>query len=98
MLTDNEQPSLNAAISSSEQLVHSTSSHSRLRRELCSASRRSRNCCQHNTIVQPVGCSDIPTTGFVFKDNIVANYQYGMQRTIPSGGMAAAAALAMTGT
>ena len=55
---------------------------------------------QHNTIVQPGSpvVSDIPTTGFVFKDNIIANYQYGMQCTIPSGGMAACwPRLAMTG-
>jgi len=36
---------------------------------------------QHNTIVQPGSpvVTDLKTLNFVFKDNIVANYQYGMQ-------------------
>ncbi len=36
---------------------------------------------QHNTILQPGSpvMDDLPTKNFVFKDNIVANYQYGMQ-------------------
>lgn len=40
---------------------------------------------EHNTLVQPGSpvVSDLPTSGFVFKDNIVASYQYGMQCTIP---------------
>ncbi|HEV8429189.1 MAG TPA: hypothetical protein VGQ41_14905 [Pyrinomonadaceae bacterium] len=39
---------------------------------------------EHNTIVQPGSpvVSDSPTPGFVFKDNIVASYQYGMQCTV----------------
>jgi hypothetical protein len=39
---------------------------------------------EHNTIIQPGNpvVAEAVTSGFVFKDNIVANYQYGMQCTI----------------
>jgi hypothetical protein len=39
---------------------------------------------EHNTLVQPGSpvVSDWPTSDFVFKDNIVASYQYGMQCTV----------------
>jgi hypothetical protein len=39
---------------------------------------------QHNTLIQPGSpvVSDLATPNFVFKDNIVANYQYGMQCTV----------------
>lgn len=39
---------------------------------------------QHNTLLQPGNpvTSEHVTTGFVFRDNIVANYQYGMQCSI----------------
>lgn len=45
---------------------------------------------QHNTLVQPGSpvMSNFVTTGFVFKDNIVANYQYGMQCTLSPNSLA----------
>jgi hypothetical protein len=46
---------------------------------------------EHNTLVQPGSpiVSDSPTPGFVFRDNIVANYQYGMQCTVPPNSLSA---------
>jgi len=39
---------------------------------------------EHNTLVQPGSpvVDDLPTPNFIFRNNIVANYQYGMQCTI----------------
>jgi hypothetical protein len=42
---------------------------------------------EHNTIVQPGSpvVGDQPTQNFVFRNNVVANYQYGMQCTMGGG-------------
>ncbi len=52
---------------------------------------------RHNTIVQPGSpvVADFQTPGFVFVDNVVANYQYGMQCTL--GGLSCWPDLKMTG-
>lgn len=46
---------------------------------------------QHNTILQPgsPAVADLPSSNFVFRDNIVANYQYGMQCTVPPNSLLA---------
>jgi hypothetical protein len=46
---------------------------------------------QHNTLLQPGNpvVDDLPTPNFVFKDNIVSNYQYGMNCTIPPNRLSA---------
>jgi hypothetical protein len=45
---------------------------------------------QHNTLLQPGNpvVSEHVTNSFVFRDNIVANYQYGMQCSAPSNTLA----------
>ncbi len=55
---------------------------------------------EHNTVLQPGSpvLDDLPTPNFVFRDNIVNNYQYGMQCYIPPHSLAACwPRLVMTG-